>query len=248
MIAPNLNEALYLPSFLGSLANQSFSDFEIVIVDGYSSDRSLEILESYHATLNLKVVKSRRRNIGYIRNVGANFSLAPLMFHTNSDVVFPPDLLRNVVTEFNRLPHLVSLTGRTIPIQDSIPAVCYSAFDFLRYLLTKAPYPLHRYRPGGSFIAVRRETYFKSGGFPIKRINEDGLLGENIDNISDPSQVKFNLELYIYHYAKRFKSKGTLRTLMFYSYVFSNLFPVLNPFFSHIERRSAETFTTRSDL
>ena len=41
VIAPNLNEVNNLLTFLGSLCHQTSKDFEVIVVDGGSTDGSL---------------------------------------------------------------------------------------------------------------------------------------------------------------------------------------------------------------
>lgn len=83
-------------------------------------------------------------------------------------------------------------------------------------------------------------------------INEDGLLGQKLDQLLMRSDnqliVRFHLGMYVHHHVKRFEQRGSLKTLLFYLYVFANLFPMLKPFLYKIERHSAEIFKNRSDL
>lgn len=53
IIIPNYNHAKFLPQRLESIFNQTFQDFEIILLDDCSTDNSVEILESY--ALNSKV-------------------------------------------------------------------------------------------------------------------------------------------------------------------------------------------------
>ncbi len=62
------NEEKHLGNLLGAIKNQDHQDFEVVIVDSGSSDRTLEIAEKFQA----KIVKieSRDFTFGYALNVG----------------------------------------------------------------------------------------------------------------------------------------------------------------------------------
>ena len=41
IIIPALNEAKYLPHLLDDLSDQTFQDFEVIIVDGNSNDQTV---------------------------------------------------------------------------------------------------------------------------------------------------------------------------------------------------------------
>ncbi|GAB2473666.1 hypothetical protein GCM10011375_25640 [Hymenobacter qilianensis] len=47
VIIPNYNHARYLPQRIETVLNQSYSDFEVIILDDYSTDNSREVIERY---------------------------------------------------------------------------------------------------------------------------------------------------------------------------------------------------------
>ena len=47
VIIPNYNHQEYLKQRIDSILNQSFQDFEIILLDDKSTDNSLDILKSY---------------------------------------------------------------------------------------------------------------------------------------------------------------------------------------------------------
>lgn len=47
IIVPNYNHAKYLPKRLDSIVNQTFQNFEVILLDDCSTDNSLEIIEEY---------------------------------------------------------------------------------------------------------------------------------------------------------------------------------------------------------
>ena len=47
VIVPNYNHAPYLRQRLDSIFNQTFQDFEVIILDDCSTDNSKEVIEEY---------------------------------------------------------------------------------------------------------------------------------------------------------------------------------------------------------
>ena len=47
IILPNYNHGKYLKKRIESILKQTFEDFEVIILDDYSTDDSIQILESY---------------------------------------------------------------------------------------------------------------------------------------------------------------------------------------------------------
>ena len=254
LIVPNLNEERYLPVFLDSLVHQTLKDFEVIIVDGGSRDKSLEIISRFEKQLNITVLMDETRNIGYVRNLGSRHAKGDILFHTSSDTYLEPNLLRKLKNFYNWKPCVISVAGRTVPIGTSIISkIAYKLFDFLRYLFTLSPMPLKKYRPSGNFFTIRKHVFEEVGGFPEVTINEDGLLGQKLDDYISSERrsircVVFHSRLFVGHHVKRFEKVGGLTSLLFYIYVLGNLFPLLKPLLKHIELRSGRVFSERSDL
>lgn len=266
IVAPNRNEMPYFKDlFLRSLSEQTFKDFELIIVDAGSEDGSLEALMEYVQIFHEKGIKhsimlicDQTRNIGYIRNVGAKAAKGEIIFETSSDCYFPPDLLRQVHNWYHWKPTTICLSGRTFPMGSKISLfshVGYQVFDFLRYLLTTRIMPIKKIRPSGNFLTIRRKVLEEVGWYPEVTINEDGLLGCKIDEYikREPSkrsikEVCFHLKFYVGHHVKRFEKKGGLGAILFYFYIFGIIFPMLRPLLKPIESRSAQEFMTRTDL
>ena len=254
IIAPNLDEAKYLPAFLNSLVHQCFKDFEVVIIDGGSTDKSLEIISEFSSQLNIKVIMDETRNIGYVRNLGSRYAKGNILFHTSSDTILEPNLLRKLSNFFDWKPYVISVAGRTVPLGTSIISrIAYKLFDFLRFLFTLSPMPVKKYRPSGNFFTIRKRVFRELGGFPEVTINEDGLLGQKLDEYirgkcRSIRHVVFHRTFFVGHHVKRFEKVGGVTSLLFYIYVLGNLFPLLKPLLKHIELRSGRVFSERSDL
>jgi len=254
IVVPNLNEQRFLGKFLSSLAAQSFKDFELIIVDGGSTDGSRKVVDRFqelHPEFCITKLLNEKRNIGFIRNFGSRCARGELLFHTSSDVILDPWILARVSWLFSQDPLLISLTARTKPVSSRIlPHLAYQGFDLLRWFFTKLPGSFRKYRPGGNFFVIRRAIFEKVGGFPEVCINEDGLLGQKLDQLLILSRLKvrFDLGICVHHHVKRFEERGSIKTILFYLYVFANLFPMMKPLLYGIESHSAEIFKNRSDL
>lgn len=251
IIVPNLNEERFLPKFLGSLRDQSFKDFELIVIDGNSADLSLLILEAWQKVLDLKIMVDVTPNLGFLRNSASHTALGSIMFHTNSDVMMDPYLLENI-HNIMLDPNLISMTGRTKPVGSKvIPHFAYQSFDLMRCLFSRLPAPFRKYRPSGNFLVIRSHVFRSLKGFPEIPCNEDGILGQKIDeyvNGNRERKLLFDLKLCVHHHHKRFEEKGSIQTVLFYLYVLGNMFPQLRALFKSIEWKSGEAFKTRSDL
>lgn len=245
VIAPTLNEVAHLRIFLNSLLNQNFKDFEVIIIDGGSTDGSRQLLLKYGMVLRLFTIVDRTRNFGFIRNLGAKYAKGDVMLHCNTDNYLPPNLLQEINNHYAHNSNLISLGGRIYPLGTSIIAhLAYQLFDFLRFAFTCFPMPIKKYRPSGNFMSIRSEVFREIGGHPEVRANEDALLGQKLDPYAAKNHkaVMFDLKLYVGHYVKKFESMGGIRAVLFYLYVFGNFFPMLKPMLQAILRNAEQVF------
>ncbi len=83
IIVPTYNEEEYLPRLLASIRSQTFTDFEIVVADAKSSDRTREIAGRFGA----RVVDGGMPGAG--RNLGARAARGDLFLFLDADVVLP---------------------------------------------------------------------------------------------------------------------------------------------------------------
>ena len=93
IIVPALNEEKYLPILLKSIQAQSFQDYEVIVADAGSTDRTVEIATEFGA----KVVKGGMPGPG--RNRGAEVAKGELFFFFDSDVLLPKDFLEKAYQE-----------------------------------------------------------------------------------------------------------------------------------------------------
>jgi glycosyltransferase involved in cell wall biosynthesis len=98
--------------FIRSLVDQSYNDFELIIVDQNGDDRLQSTLaeSQIHAWithLRCEVGLSRARNLGLVAATG------DIIAFPDDDCWYPPGLLARVISEFHRHPLVDGLTGRS---------------------------------------------------------------------------------------------------------------------------------------
>ena len=99
IIIPTYNEEEYLPVLLESIKKQSFTDYEIIIADANSTDKTREIAKEYGCI----VIDGGLPAVG--RNNGARIAQGEYLLFLDSDLELTDDYLRNVYTslEWNTL-------------------------------------------------------------------------------------------------------------------------------------------------
>jgi glycosyltransferase involved in cell wall biosynthesis len=112
---PVYNAEEYLPATIGAILAQDFRDFELIISDNASTDRSAEICESFARQ------DSRIRFVRQASNRGAtvNFryvldqSRAPFFMWAAADDVRSPDFLTHTVEVLRGRPDVIAANCRT---------------------------------------------------------------------------------------------------------------------------------------
>lgn len=91
IIIPTLNEEKYLPRLLASLVTQTIKDFEVIIVDGSSKDKTIKVAESFRSTVpRLQVIISKKASLPLQRNLGARASKGTWLVFVDADSVLLP--------------------------------------------------------------------------------------------------------------------------------------------------------------
>lgn len=109
IIIPTFNEEEYLPQLLDSIKDQKYTDYEILIADAQSQDKTREIAESYGCI----VVEGGLPALG--RNNGAAKAQGELLLFLDSDLILTDDYLQEAVEEFENQNLGIAIT-QMIPL------------------------------------------------------------------------------------------------------------------------------------
>ena len=78
------NNEIYLEETIRSVLNQSYKDFEYIIIDGKSQDNSIEIIKKFSHKIT-RWISERDKGIYYAFNKGMNFARGQFICMVNSD-------------------------------------------------------------------------------------------------------------------------------------------------------------------
>lgn len=111
IVTPSLNQAQYLEECIDSILSQNYPNLEYIIMDGGSTDGSVEIIRKYEKYL--KFWESRPDNGQYAAiDAGLRISTGTVMTWLNSDDVLHPGALKMVAELFAEQAEVSWITGR----------------------------------------------------------------------------------------------------------------------------------------
>ncbi|GAB4376943.1 MAG: hypothetical protein Kow00121_25070 [Elainellaceae cyanobacterium] len=112
VLMPVYNAERYVAQAVESILNQSFSDFEFLIVDDGSTDRSLQILRQY-ASQDSRIQLISRPNTGYVKalNELLNVAAGELIARMDADDIALPDRFALQVKFLRENPEVVCVGG-----------------------------------------------------------------------------------------------------------------------------------------
>ena len=104
IIVVNYNNAKYIKKCLVSLFNQTYALKEIIVVDNFSKDNSLEILKKYKKKIKI-IVNKKRTSEGSFNQIESYYkgflkSKGDIIFFLDSDDYFKKDKIKSIVNKF----------------------------------------------------------------------------------------------------------------------------------------------------
>ncbi len=113
VLIPAFNYAQYLPEAIDSVLAQSYTDFELIVVDNCSTDNTMDIVNSYIEKDSRIKLHINETNIGMYRNYNQALLLAKGIYikFLNADDKFHPKLLEEFVNIFQENPSVSLVTS-----------------------------------------------------------------------------------------------------------------------------------------
>lgn len=97
VLMPNFNNEPYLKECLESLVNQTFSDFVVIIVDDCSTDKSIEIINTFQDDRIQLYQKNEQSGIVDALNLGLSKITSPYFIRMDGDDISAPDRFEKLI-------------------------------------------------------------------------------------------------------------------------------------------------------
>lgn len=176
IIIPVYNRPEEVRELLLSLQDQTFKDFEVLIVEDGSDIPCREIVERFSGSLNIRYFLKENQGPGPARNYGASEANGQTLIFLDSDCVLPPTYMECVSEELNKSDAGAfggpdrAHSGFT----DLQKAISFAMTSFLTTGgIRGGKQKLDRFHPRSFNMGIRRSVFDEVGGFSTMRFGED---------------------------------------------------------------------------
>ena len=208
IVIPTLNEEKYLPLLLQDLASQTNQDFEVIVVDAHSEDKTVEEAEKFKNKIDLKIMSTEQRNVSVQRNLGGNAARFPWIIFMDADNRLPDYFLDGIRYQLARKKETDLFT--TLVKTEGKEPVDIATQHILNVVLevhssTKRPQGF------GAMIGCRK-SLFNEHSFDTKtKYSEDSLFIQTCVAHKHTYTI-FHQPRYVVS-LRRLKKEGTLKTI-----------------------------------
>lgn len=108
IITPTYNSELYLKATLDSIYGQTYKNFEHILIDGLSTDNTLEIARDYK---NTTIISEKDNGQSDAINKGLRLVSGDILAWQNGDDLYFPDTFQTVVNYFKENPEVDVVYG-----------------------------------------------------------------------------------------------------------------------------------------
>ena len=113
VILPTYNRAALLPAAIESILNQTYKNFELIIIENGSSDNTMELLNTYQKKdKRIKIINNpMNRGISYARNQGNKIARGKYIAIMDSDDISLPKRLEKQVAFMEENPDIIAASS-----------------------------------------------------------------------------------------------------------------------------------------
>lgn len=203
VIVPCYNIKKYVGACLESIAAQTYSDMEVLLIDDGSTDGTHDVLEKFaEPRASWRSLTQRNAGLSAARNLGLDEARGKWLIFVDGDDELAPHAVEKLVETAvaTQMPlvcanHYVRSMGRDIPVSPpGDETIIYSQRDAFENVL------YHRRIDVSAWGKVYARHLFQSVRFPVGRIYEDTYVFDDI--LSQTNGVAY-IEEPLYYYVMR---------------------------------------------
>lgn len=199
VIIPTYNSEKTIGRCLESIKNQTYKNIEIIVVDNFSQDKTVEICKKYNAkVIQIKSERTKAKNVGLKKANGK------YVFFIDSDMGLTPKVIEECVMLIESDP---KIGGIIIPERSVGNSYWVKVRDFERSFYAGTEIESARF--------FRRDLALQVGGFDEDVVFfEESTLPQKIEKLG--FNVKARIESHIIHHEENFSLIKWLKKKYYY--------------------------------
>ncbi len=177
VIVPVYNRPQETDELLSSLAKQTFTDFEVIIVEDGSDVPCCEACIPYNGKLKLKYYEKENSGPGLSRNYGAQRASGDFLIFLDSDVILPPGYMEAVEKEQESgcADAFGGPDRAHSSFTDTQKAISYAMTSFFTTggIRGSSKAKMDKFYPRSFNMGIAKDVFDRLGGFSAMRFGED---------------------------------------------------------------------------
>jgi glycosyltransferase involved in cell wall biosynthesis len=206
-IIPTLNEEEHMGPLLESLVPQMSDNDEIIIVDSFSKDKTVEIAKQFDA----KILEQPKKGIGLAKTAGARQARNDIFVFMDADCTVPEGFVDKLNEHFSD-PRVRAVGGLDLYHSNSrIWKTVYDSYSRSIFYSSKITHAISgKYWIPANNCAYRRDTFFSVGGYRSVVCEDTDMM----IRMPASKNVIFDSSLELTLSDRRFKQNGFFRTII----------------------------------
>ncbi|MDR2125464.1 MAG: glycosyltransferase family 2 protein [Prevotellaceae bacterium] len=162
VLIANYNNGKYIRSAINSVLSQTYTNWEIIIVDDCSTDNSLQLIEQYKNCTNIKIVKNEEnKGCGYTKRRCVELASGNLCGFLDSDDELLPNALEIMVKAHIQYPQCSLIGSRSYKCNARLHP--YGITEY-KPIPQGYSYLTHGYHAPHHYATFKKQLYEKTEG------------------------------------------------------------------------------------
>lgn len=197
VVIPTLQEGKYIRRCLDSLSNQSYPHYEIIVVDGGSTDDTVAIAQEFGA----RIIHAPGSTVVTARQFGVESAVGTIIVGADADTFYPATYIVHVLADFARDPRIVAVGG--IGVFEPEPRWCYQIWIATYFVYTT----IYRLTGNVVYVAASNFAYTKAafeqvGGY-TKYLEVGGDELDILRKLKQAGTILHDTQLIVYPSSRR---------------------------------------------
>lgn len=212
VVIPTLNEEKHIAGLLRDFRKQNNKDFEVLIVDAHSDDKTCEKAKKFINCLPITVVQSKKRHLAYQRNLAAQKAKGEYIFFIDADMHIEPTFIEKLIENIKAHRYLLYLPIHIPHDVDYIDELLYKVLA----IFTDASHMTSKPFAYGPAAIFERSFFEHLGGY-----DESVFVYEDHEIIQRARKQGVHTKLMqdnpVYFSFRRFRAEGRMNLLSKYT-------------------------------